>query len=74
MLTTQYQAIIELKYIKKEEAKTSRVKNQIIEKKKREALEQIEEYAKDERLPQERMKKFIVIYVGQKLEVLEEIY
>ena len=69
----KYQAIIEVKYIKKEDAKTEQVKKEAIEKKREEALKEIQAYSQDSRLPQENMKKFIVIYVGQKLEVLEEI-
>ena len=69
----KYQAIIELKYIKKENAKTEEIKQKEIEKKRKEALEQIEAYSQDTRLPQENMKKFIVIYVGEKLELLEEV-
>ena len=69
----KYQAIIEVKYIKKEEAKNRKNKEEIIQEKRDEALEQIHVYCEDKRLPQENMKKFIVIYVGQKLEVLEEV-
>ena len=69
----KYQAIIELKYIKKEEAKTEESKQKEIERKRKEALEEIQAYSQDTRLPQENMKKFIVIYVGEKLELLEEI-
>ena len=69
----KYQAIIELKYVKKENAKTEENKQKEIEKKRKEALDQIEEYSQDTRLPQENMKKFIVIYVGEKLELLEEV-
>ena len=42
-------------------------------KKRDEAMEQIKAYCKDTRLPKENMKKFIVIYVGEKLELLEEV-
>ena len=38
-----------------------------------EAIEQIHAYIEDKRLPQGDMKKFIVVYVGQKLELLEEV-
>ena len=69
----KYQAIIEVKYIKKEDAKTEQSKKEAIEKKREDALKEIHVYSQDARLPQENMKKFIVIYVGQKLEVLEEI-
>ena len=69
----KYQAIIELKYIKKEDAKTEENKQKEIERKRKEALEEIQAYSQDKRLPQENMKKFIVIYVGEKLELLEEV-
>lgn len=69
----KYQAIIEVKYIKKEEARTKKAKEQKIAKKREEAIKQIGAYSSDKRLPQENMKKFIVIYVGEKLELLEEI-
>ena len=64
----KYQAIIEVKYLKKEEKTKAN-----IEKKRNEAIEQIEEYMKDERLPKDNLKKFIVLYIGQKMEFLEEI-
>ena len=69
----KYQAIIEVKYIKKEEAKTEKSKQEAMGRKREEALKQIQAYSQDERLPKENMKKFIVIYVGEKLELLEEI-
>ena len=69
----KYQAIIELKYIKKENAKTEEEKQKAIAEKRKEAIEQIQAYSQDERLPHDNMKKFIVIYVGQKLELLEEV-
>ena len=64
----KYQAIIEVKYLKKEQGKR---KN--IEAKMREALEQIQGYMEDERLPKDNLKKFIVIFVGERLERLEEV-
>ena len=69
----KYQSIIEVKYIKKEDAKTRKTKENAIKEKRNEAIEQIKAYIEDKRLPQEDMKKFIVIYVGQKLEFLEEV-
>ena len=69
----KYQAIIEVKYIKKNEAKNRKQREQIITQKRQEAMEQIQAYSEDKRLPQENMKKYIVIYVGEKLELLEEI-
>ena len=69
----KYQAIIEVKYIKKDDAKNRKQREQSIAGKRQEAMEQIEAYCEDKRLPQENMKKYIVIYVGEKLELLEEI-
>lgn len=39
----------------------------------RQLLARVKAYIEDKRLLQEDMKKFIVIYVGQKLELLEEV-
>ena len=69
----KYQAVIEVKYIKKEDAKNRKTKEKSIKEKRDEALEQIYAYCEDKRLPKENMKKFIVIYVGEKLELLEEV-
>lgn len=69
----KYQAIIEVKYIKKQEAENEKAKVAAIEQKRAEALGQIQEYMADERLPKDNMKKFIVVYVGEKLELLEEV-
>ena len=69
----KYQAVIEVKYIKKEDAKNRKTNEKSIKEKRDEALEQIYAYCEDKRLPKENMKKFIVIYVGEKLELLEEV-
>jgi len=69
----KYQIMLEVKYIKKEEAKTKEQKEKIIEEKRKSAIEQIEKYAEDERLSKEEMKKYVLIFVGEKLEVIEEI-
>ena len=69
----KYQAIIEVKYIKKEDAKGRKTREEAIAKKRNEAMEQIKAYCEDIQLPKENMKKFIVIYVGEKLELLEEV-
>ena len=69
----KYQAIIEVKYIKKQEAENKQAKETSVAEKRSEALEQIKEYMADERLPKDNMKKFVVIYVGDKLELLEEV-
>ena len=69
----KYQIMLEVKYIKKEEAKTKEQKEKIIEEKRKSAIEQIQKYAEDERLSKEEMKKYVLIFVGEKLEVIEEI-
>ena len=69
----KYQAIIEVKYVKKEDAKGRKAREEAIAKKRDEAMEQIKAYCEDKRLPKENMKKFIVVYVGEKLELLEEV-
>ena len=69
----KYQIMLEVKYIKKEEAKTKEQKEKIIEEKRKSAIEQIQKYAEDERLSKEEMKKYVLIFVGEKLEVIEEV-
>ena len=69
----KYQAIIEVKYIKKEDARGRKTREEAIAKKRDEAMEQIEAYCEDKRLPKDKMKKFIVVYVGERLELLEEV-
>ena len=69
----KYQAIIEVKYIKKEDARGRKTREEAIAKKRDEAIEQIEAYCEDKRLPKDKMKKFIVVYVGERLELLEEV-
>ena len=64
---------LEMEITKKEDAKSKKVKEAKVSEKREEALEQIKAYMEDKRLPKDNMKKFIVIYVGQKLELLEEI-
>lgn len=62
-----YDAIIEVKYLKKKEKSKKNIKN-----KKEEAIKQIKEYSQDKRLPKD-IKKFVVVFAGNKLEVLEEV-
>ena len=69
----KYQAIIEVKYIKKEDARGRKTREEAIAKKRDEAIEQIEAYCEDKRLPKDKMKKFIVVYVVERLELLEEV-
>lgn len=64
----KYQAIVEVKYLKKEDGKRKNVAQ-----KRKEAISQIEKYMEDERLPKDNLKKYVTIFVGEKLELLEEI-
>ena len=63
-----YQAIIEVKYLKKEDNSEANIRA-----KRKEAFEQIKRYMEDERLPKDNLKKFIVVFAGEKLELLEEV-
>ena len=56
-----------------EDSKGRKTREEAITKKRNEAIEQIKAYCEDTRLLKENMKKFIVVYVGEKLELLEEV-
>ncbi len=64
----KYQAIIEVKYIKK-----GNYSKEELEKKRLEAIDQIIKYGEDKRIPKEGMKKFVVVFVGDKAEIVEEV-
>ncbi|AEX86358.1 Protein of unknown function (DUF1703)/Predicted AAA-ATPase [Marinitoga piezophila KA3] len=65
-----YEAIIEIKYIKQNEYTESKFKEKIAQ-----AREQIERYKKSYELnsKNERMKKFIIIFVGKEAKFVEEV-
>ncbi|APT76754.1 hypothetical protein LN42_10480 [Marinitoga sp. 1137] len=65
-----YEAIIEVKYIKQNEYTESKFKEKIAQ-----AREQIERYKKSYELnsKNERMKKFIIIFVGKEAKFVEEV-
>ena len=67
---SKYNIMIELKYLKKSDYRKNK---KLLILKKEEAINQLESYAKDERIPKNSLKKYIVIFIGEKLEVLEEI-
>ena len=66
---SKYDIMIELKYIKKSDYRKNK---KLLLIKKEEAKNQINHYAKDERIPKENLKKYIVIFIGEKVEVIEE--
>ena len=64
----KYEILIEIKYIKKSEYSIEE-----LERKRKEAIEQISEYSKDERINKNNLRKYIVIFKGDELHLLEEI-
>ena len=67
---SKYDIMIELKYIKKSDYRKNK---KLLLIKKEEAKNQINHYVKDERIPKENLKKYIVIFIGEKIEIIEEI-
>ena len=67
---SKYNIMIELKYIKKSDYRKNK---KLLSLKKEEAKNQINNYVKDERIPKENLKKYIVIFIGEKVEVIEEV-
>ena len=63
-----YNILIELKYIKKKE-----YSRKVLEEKLQEGIKQLEEYSKDTRLHNKELKKYLVVFVGNKVQVIEEI-
>ena len=67
---SKYDIMIELKYIKKSDYRKNK---KLLLIRKEEAKNQINHYVKDERIPKENLKKYIVIFIGEKVEVIEEL-
>ena len=67
---SKYDIMIELKYLKKSDYRKNK---KLLLLKKEEAINQLENYAKDERIPKDSLKKYIVIFIGEKLELIEEV-
>ena len=67
---SKYDIMIELKYLKKSDYRKNK---KLLLLKKEEAINQLENYAKDERIPKDSLKKYIVTFIGEKLEGIEEI-
>ena len=66
---SKYDIMIELKYIKKSDYRKNK---KLLLIKEEEAKNQINHYVKDERIPKENLKKYIVIFIGEKVELIEE--
>ena len=68
----RYYAMFELKYIKKEEYEKSG--EEIVEKKLSEGIEQLKRYVESEELKNmKNMRKYVLVYVGEKCKRIEEI-
>ena len=68
--TIHYEAMIELKYIPVKEYKRNR---KLLLEKKEEAILQLNSYQEDERINKETLKKYVVIFVGQSVKIVEEV-
>ena len=66
----KYDIMIELKYIKK---KDYEINNGLLDIKKRDAIEQLNNYSMDERIDKTTLKRYVVIFVGTDLKVLESV-
>jgi len=65
-----YDIMIELKYLKVKEYKRNR---KLLDVKKEEATKQLEEYSMDDRINKNTLKRYVVIFVGSTLKILEEV-
>lgn len=62
--------MIELKYIKLKEYRKNK---KILDIKREEAREQLKQYSKDERINSENLKRYVVIFIGNNLKLIEEV-
>ena len=65
---SKYNVMLELKYIKKKEYNII-----LLNKKKKEAINQLNKYIEDDRINKDNLRKYAVIFVGSDIKVLEEI-
>ena len=63
-----YNILVELKYIKKSE-----FNDKVLKEKREEALLQIENYSKDDRINQGNLRKYVVVFKGDEVKLLEEV-
>ena len=66
----KYDIMIELKYISIKEYRRNR---KLLNKKREEAIEQLNKYSLDERISKENLRKYIVVFVGNEARVLESV-
>ena len=66
----KYDIMIELKYIK---VKDYEENNNLLELKRKEAIEQLKSYSKDERIDNKNLKRYAIVFVGHKLKLIEEV-
>ena len=65
---TNYDIMIEFKYIKKSE-----YSEKILKEKKLEAISQLKRYSLDNRIDNTNLKKYVIIFVGKDLKLVDEI-
>lgn len=64
----KYDIMIELKYIKK-----SDYSDDLLKKKNKEASEQLVKYSLDDRIDKDKLKRYVVIFVGNDVKMIEEV-
>ena len=66
----KYNIMIELKFLKVREYRKNR---KLLDIKKLEAIEQLKSYQEDDRIDKSTLRKYVVIFIGSNLKVLEEV-
>ena len=66
----KYDIMIELKFLKVKEFRRNR---KLLDVKREEAIHQLKSYAEDDRIDKSTLRKYVVIFVGSTLKVLEEV-
>ena len=66
----KYDIMIELKYISIRDYRKNR---KLLDKKLNDAIEQLNDYSKDDRINKDSLKRYVVIFVGTNLKVLKEV-
>ena len=66
----KYNIMIELKYLKVKEYRRNR---KLLSIKREEAINQLNSYSMDDRIDKTNLKKYVVIFVGNNLKVLENV-
>lgn len=66
----KYDIMIELKYLKVRDYRRNR---KLLEIKRQDAIDQLNSYSQDSRINKNTLKKYVVIFVGTNLKILEEV-